>query len=208
MIVEKIKIAHFEDLGWLEYKKIGLSLGHKTISSMYAEFDTEKETLIFNRPTLLKDVEEREIIGKSITKVNTSLGSYGTGSPNFFGLLLDDDEFLVYAVWYADNYVFVDNRIVGCFSNLNNRAKPWISNSSNAIWDYLTDYISGSVIVDYAIEKNTFKLILQKDKKIEVKFVQNSSEIPRNTSKFRNAYQEGTISDYIVFQHKDATLII
>lgn len=208
MIVENKKIAHFENLGWLEYQKIGLSIHNRTTSLLYGEFNREKETLLFNRPILLKDVQKKEIIGRSITKVNTSLGSYGTGSPNFFGLLLDDNEYLVYAVWHAGNYVFVDDGIVRCSSNLYYKVKPWISNSSGEIWDHLTDYISGSVIVDYTLEKNTFKLILQKDKQIEVQFVQNSPKIPKNTSKFRNAYQEGTISDYIIFQHKDASLIV
>jgi hypothetical protein len=87
--------------------------------------------------------------------------------------------------------------------------KPWVSNFSNFVWDDLTSYISGSKIVDVLIRQDVCEIILEKQqKKIIVKFVRNDKNIPRKVGRFRNAYKKGTISDYILFQHKDANLIV
>lgn len=209
MIIKKKELPHWKKSGWLEYKEIGLPRGNEKASLMYGELKERTETLIFNKPLLFKDTAQKTIIGKSVTKVSTSLGNYGMGGPGFFGLLLDDTEFIVYAVWSADNYVFVDDIIVGCHWSFYDRTKPWISNISSVAWDNLTDYIYGSVIVDYVLKEDTFKLILKKDdKNIEVNFLRNDDRIPRKAGRFRNAYKQGTIDEFIVFQHKEATLIV
>jgi len=43
---------------------------------------------------------------------------------------------------------------------------------------------------------------------IEVAFVKNDVRLPRKVGRKRNAFKKGVISDYLLFQHKNAKLII
>lgn len=209
MIINKNDLSYWKNLGWEEYTAIDLPKGDEDAFSLYGKLNKETETLIFNRPVLLKDILKEKIIGKTILEINSHLGTYGMGGPGFFGLLLENNEYMVYSVWNADNYIFVNDRIVGCSQSCYHKVKPWISNFSNFIWDDLTDYLVGSKIRDYSIEDDKCKLLLQKGtKNIEIQFVRNDKKIPRKSGRFRAAFKDGKIADYLVFQHKDGTLIV
>lgn len=209
MVIKKDDLSYWKDLGWEEYKEIDLRKGDEDAYLLYGELNKEVETLIFNRPILLKDTLKEKITGKTILEINSRLGTYGMGGPGFFGLLLESNEYVVYSVWNAGNYVFVNDRIVECSLDCYYKAKPWISNFSNLVWDDLTDYIVGSTIIDYTIGDEACKLQLQKGtKNIEIQFVRNDKKIPRKAGRFRTAFKDGKIGDYIVFQHKDGTLIV
>ncbi|KAF2507055.1 hypothetical protein EYY60_21340 [Flavobacterium zhairuonense] len=209
MIIKKKDLNYWKRLNWKEYSEINQEKIDKNSELLFGLLKNRMETLIFSKPILLKEVRRNKFIGRKITEINTHLGTYGLDSTCFFGLLLDNEEYLVYSVWYANNYVLVNDRIVGCSQDCYEKMKPWISDSSNLVWDELTEYMIGSTIADYTFEDHELKLLLKKGKeRIEVKFVRNDEKIPRKMGKFRNAYKTGKIDDYIVFQDKNGTLIV
>lgn len=209
MIIKKKDMPHWRNLGWLEFSEIWLPEWDEEADMLYGEMK-KSETLVFNRPTMVKDIAKQEIIGHKIIEVSTHLGTYGMGGPWFFGLLLDNEEFLTYAVWSAGNYVIINDRVVECHPKLYNKTKPWLSNFGNGqTWDDLTNYICGSIIVNYVFTQDNFTLTLQKGKEtIEVTFVKNDHRIPRKVWRKRNAYKKWVIADYILLQHQDWTLIV
>jgi hypothetical protein len=209
MVIKKKDLPYWKKLHWKEYKEIGLPAGDEDVSSLYGMLKKTTETLIFNRPVLLKDVQKETLVGKTILGLNLNLGTYGMGNTDFFGLLLDNDDYLVYSVWNAGYFSFIDDKIVKCSPRCYYRVKSWISDVPNLIWDDLTKHIVNSKIIDYTIEDEVFTLIVKKNrKKIEIRFVRNEKKIPRSVARFRNAYKYGSIGDYILFQHKDATLVV
>lgn len=209
MVIKKTELDYWKSLGWLTFNEIGLPKGDEQAYLLYGTIN-KSETLIFNRPNLLKNIPMEKLIGCEIREVSTHLGTYGMGGAGFFGLLLDNSEFLTYAVWGAGNYVIIDNRVVECNPALYEKTKPWLSNfGKDQTWNDLTNYISGSKIENITLTADTCKLILKKlDKEIEVIFVKNDIRLPRKVGRKRNAFKKGVISDYLLFQHEKGTLIV
>lgn len=210
MIISKSNLQYWKDLGWLEYTDIGLPKGEENAWMVYGEFKKKTETLIFNKPLLLREVTRNLLIGRKITGFSAYLGTYGMGGPGFFGFLLDNLEYLTYTVWGADKYIFVNDRLIDCSPEFYTLHKPWIANYTGyPTWDELTKFIAQSEIVDLTLNKHICEIQLKKGKEtIIVNFCKNDLRIPKKAGKVQNAYQKGVISDYILFQHKNATLIV
>ncbi len=209
MVVKKTELEYWRNLGWLTFIEIGLPKGDEHAFLLYGKMK-KSETLIFNRPNFLKNIQIDNFIGLEIKEVSTHLGTYGMGGAGFFGLLLENSEFLIYAVWGAGNYTIIDNRVVECNPDLYEKTKPWLSNfGEDQNWDDLTTYISGSKIENISLTSDACNLTLKKlDKKIEVTFVKNDNRLPRKVGRKRNAFKKGVISDYLLFQHENGTLIV
>jgi hypothetical protein len=126
------------------------------------------------------------------------------GGAGFFGLLLDNSEFLTYAVWGAGNHIVIDNRYVECLPDSYDNTRPWFSNfGEGQTWDDLTTYIIESKIENIKLTKEYCNITLDKlGKKIEVTFVKKDEKLAKNLN------EDGEISDYILFQHKNGTLIV
>lgn len=209
MVIKKKDLEHWRNLGWLPYSEIGLPEGDEQAYLLYGEIEDD-ETLIFNRPTLLRNISVHKIIGLEVKGVSTNLGTYGMGGAGFFGILLSNAEYLTYTVWGAGSYVIINDRVVECSTDQYNKTRPWLSNyGENNSWDDLTTYISGSAIENISLTADTCSLRLNKlGEKIEVTFVKNDKRLPRKVGRKRNAYKKGVISDYILFQHENGTLIV
>ena len=209
MVIRKADLDYWKSLGWLTFSEIGLPKGDEQAYLLYGKIN-RNETLIFNRPTLLRDTLIEKLVGLEIKKVSTNLGTYGMGGAGFCGLLLDNSEFLTYAVWGAGNYVIIDNRVLECSSTFYEKTKPWLSNfGKDQTWDDLTTYISGSKIENISLATDKCNLTLKKsDRTIEVKFVKNDILLPRKVGRKRNAFNKGVISDYLLFQHENGKLIV
>jgi hypothetical protein len=210
MIVEKQNLERWKKMGWLTYKEIGLPKGDEKASMLYGEFNKRTEMLIFNKPVLLRERTKSEIVGRKISGITTSLGTYGMGGAGFFGLLLDNSEFLTYAVWSAGDYVLINDRVVECHPDLYHKTRPWTSYfGENRTWDDLSDFLVGSIVKDYSISKEIFILTTSNEKEVfKIEFVKNDIRLPREVGRKRNAFKKGVISDYILFQHQDGTLIV
>ena len=210
MVVKKHDLKKWKESGWLTYTEIGLPKGDEKAYMLYGEFNKRTEMLMFSKPVMLAQRAKSELIGRKILEITTHLGTYGMGGAGFFGLLLDNSEYLTYAVWGAGNYTLVNDRVVECYSSLYNKTKPWISNfGESGTWDELTDFLVGSTVNDYSFSDTNFILTAINGKeKYKIEFVKNDIRLPRKVGRKRNAFKRGVISDYILFQHKDATLIV
>ncbi|SNR14160.1 hypothetical protein [Tenacibaculum jejuense] len=209
MVVKKQDLLTWKTQDWLEYTEIGLPEGDEEAHMLYGEI-CEDEQLIFSRPKLLKQKEKANIIGLKIIDFNSHLGTYGMGGPGFFGLLLSNNEYLTYTVWNAGSYVIINNKVVECNPELYHKTQPWVSNfGEDKTWNFLTEYISGSKIVAYTIHQDSLEIKAEKNTTtFKIHFLKNDKRLPRKTGRKRNAYKKGKIEDYILFQHKNAILIV
>ena len=177
---------------------------------LYGEFNKRTEMLIFNKPILLIEKVKSEIVGRKILKINAHLGTYGMGGAGFLGLLLDNFEYLTYAVWNAGYYAIVNDRVMECHPKFYHKTKPWISNfGGDKTWNDLTEILVGATIKDYSFSNDNFILTTSNEKEsFKIEFVKNDIRLPRVVGRKRNAFKKGQISDYILFQHQDGTLIV
>ncbi len=209
MVVNKSDLEEWKKSGWLEFQEINLPEGDEEAFLLYGDID-ENETLIFNRPTLLKNCKKKETIGLVVLELTTHLGNYGMGGAGFFGLLLSNKHYLTFAAWSAGEYVIINDRVVECNSKFYKKTKPWISNfGEDQTWDDLSDKVVGSTIKDYSFTKESCNILLLKNsKEFKIELVKNDKRLPRKVGRKKNAFKKGQISDYILFQHEEATLIV
>ena len=210
MIIDRSELEYWKEKGWVEKEIKRLEGREKQTAQMFLDYPEDYETVIESRPVSLKEYDCRQLIGRRIWGYSTHLGDYGMGGPGFFGLLLDNEKYLTYAVWGAGWYVLVDGKVVECNYELYHKYMPLYSNfGGRDSWDLLSKIINGSSIIDYQAEDHQLTLTLKKKKDVHaLQFVRNSPLIPRKAVRFPNAYKKGVISDYLVFQHKNATLYI
>lgn len=209
MVAKKKDLPKWKKTGWLEYTEIGLPEGDEQAYMLYGKIQKD-EQLIFNRPKLVKHIDKMNIIGLEIVDFSSHLGTYGMGGAGFFGLLLSNDEYLTYAVWNAGYYVIINDRIVECNPDLYQKTKPWVSNfGDDKTWNQLTEYISGSKIIDFTINVDSCEIeVSNSGETFKVNFVKNDMRLPRKVGRKRNAFKKGQIEDYILFQHKEGRLIV
>ena len=202
-IVRLTEVEKYRKEGWLTYQEMHLPEGDEEAYLLYGEFDPIKETLMFNKPNQLED--GTSLVGRSITSYSTHLGTYGMGGPGFFGLLLDDREYLVYTAWDSSSYVEVNKRIVSCNPKYYDEARPWISTYGEGLsWDELSEILVGAVISEVIDSRGKLVIHAIKDKELlEIKYLRSHPY-----QEGRKAYKKGKLQDYILFQDKEAILIV
>jgi hypothetical protein len=208
MIIDQTELEYWIEKGWVEKEYKKLEGRAKKMAQMFSDYPEDYQTIIKNLPVVLKDYDCKQLIGRRIWSFSAILGDYGMGGPGFFGLLLDDEEYLTYAVWGSGRYVLVDDNVVECNLELYSSCKPLYSNyGGHDSWDKLRPLINGAQIIDYQLEEHQFTIKFQKKKEIhQIRFVKNDTLIPCGEEKREDAYSEGCIGDYLLFQYKNATL--
>jgi len=173
-------------------------------SMIYGLMRFQRDILLFNRPVLLAD---KSVVGRKITGFSTRLGTYGMGGPGFFGLLLDTDEYLVYTAWHACFYTLLDGRPIEVYPQTENAVRGWFCNFGQG-WDDLSPVLNGCEITGCMLAEHGCILNLEKGSVTHVlEFMRQDGRIPPNCGEARTAYENGTITDYLMFQHKDAWLV-
>ena len=135
------EIEKWQAKGWRTYQEIGLPEGDEEAWMLYGDFDKATQMLLFNQPDSIVEVDSDRLIGKKITGINTNNGTYGMGGPGYFGILLEDEEYLVYTLWNSKKYI-----------------------------QFNEDKIIGSTITDFQLSQLSLKITLNNDEKIEFKF--------------------------------------
>lgn len=206
MIIPREELLEWTSKGWIEDK----------FFRDFQYYPKTEETIILNKPNTLLDIEIQNLIGMQILDYSTCLGSYGMGGPGFFGLLIERDgilEYIVYAVWASDQYIMMDDRVIGCHIKYNSSYNPWISRwageSEENQWDELTDTLKGSTIIEVSLSETQFVIkIMSNDQSHTLIFYKYNDDLPPhgNGEARKPSFDEGPIGKYIVLCNKNALL--
>lgn len=193
-VIKKDQEKTLKQFGWKNYKEINLPEGDEEAFLIYGDIN-EDETLVFNIPKIL--TSSRQLIERKITGFSCNLGTYGMGGPGFFGLLLDDEEYLIYATWNASKYVFINDKVVESDLNSATPSNTWYSNTEDKVWDYLSKILKGSHIIECTYAHDECLIIASNgEKKICIKFIKNPED------------KDLDITELLLFQDKNARLVV
>jgi len=106
------------------------------------------ERIPFEPPPL----DDRQVVGEVVTAVSMIVGTYGMGSPGFFGLQLRD-AWLVVAIWGASSWILFDGRLVedDLFAEYG-RSRPWVIDGD----DQLSAQLIGHRIEKISVQRFSF----------------------------------------------------
>lgn len=205
-IIPKADLEKWKNEGWIE-------------DSSFSDFHYapgKSETVVLGKPQTLSEAGTSDLVGKEILGFMTHLGSYGMGGPGFFGLKMERSgsiDYLTYAVWASGEYIMMDNRVLECHLRYNDTYRPWISSwageGDEQQWDELTDVVVGSMITHVSLSHTVFVLHLAKDEQNHrMVFYRNHDALPPlgSGTPRDNAFTEGTIGEYLVFNREHAVL--
>lgn len=163
LVVPIENIEQWKKKNWKTYQEIGLPAGEEEAWILYGDFDKESQILLFNKPESISEIDSTRLIGRKITAIKKNIGTYGMGGAGYFGLLLDDEEYLVYTIWSADRYVHFNDE----------------------------KDIIGASISDYTMDKHSLIIHLDNDKIITYDFKldfvlddESNKEKPDDISKY------------------------
>lgn len=73
-------------------------------------------------------LQAQDVMDLPIEELSTCVGTYGMGGPGFFGLRLENQKWLVIAIWGAADCIHVDNRLIENteYSEQDLHPPPWI----------------------------------------------------------------------------------
>lgn len=210
MLVPKSEKQKWRALGWRTYKEIGLPQWQARAAYLMYGWLSFRDILMFNRPKMLV---EQSVIGQKIVGFCTHLGTYGMGGAGFFGLLLDNQEYLVYAVWGAGEFILLDNRPIQQPHFIQSETMAWL-NQQDEDGTALLSVLQNAVIRECVLTDETCRLQIEKDGVAHVlEYLCQDSRL--NVPDFsdeqqrqRVAFDTGKIADYLLFQHENGTLIV
>ncbi|MCA9658229.1 MAG: hypothetical protein KC486_07790 [Myxococcales bacterium] len=82
-------------------------------------------------------LEPAAVLSQRVDEVNDCFGTYGMGTPGFFGLRLGE-AWLVVALWGASDWMRLDGRLVSdAFAERHGRPRPWLPLDRAALRDRL-----------------------------------------------------------------------
>lgn len=98
----------------------------------------------------------QQVAGRRIDEVSFHLGTYGMGTPAFFGLRLGAD-WLVVALWGASGWIVAENRHIWDSHYLRNGSpRPWVDGSD----DEFSARVIGRAIASAEVHATSMELIL------------------------------------------------
>ncbi len=213
LMIPKEQLGGWLERGWIEVP------GFRHFHSA----PRPNETFILGKPLTLLERGEKTLLGGRIVGYSTWYGTYGMGGPGFLGFEIEgeqkskeqeENEVLVYAVWYAGAYTLIDNRVVECHPRYYRDYHPWVSqfvDKDVPNWDDLTPALLGSRIVKIELHDSKFLLEATKGEKVhQIEFLKNDARLPPlgGGGPRKDAFKSGVIGQYLVFQNKNAVLHI
>lgn len=216
LIVAKSALPSWLARGWIEFPYRRLPFQPRPRKS---------ETIIAGRPHSLAERSASSLIGARVEGFHSSLGTYGMGGPGFFGFLLaphgevGEREYLVAAIWGAEEYLFLDGRVIGCSPKYYASHRPWIrdeprggeAREGERGAGELEAVLVGATIGAVDIENDRLSISLVQggiEHVLEV-VKQDPRQPPQGRGQPRKAaFNAGSIADYIVFQPEHAILLV
>lgn len=218
LIVAKSALPTWVARGWIElpYRRLP-----------FQDPPRKDETIIAGRPHTLVERGATSLIGVRVEGYHASLGTYGMGGPGFFGLLLPshgavaEREYLVAAVWGAEEHLLLDGRVIGCHPNHYAVYRPWMRDELRAgdalegeeeeQADELETVLVGATIGPVDSEDDRLRIsLVQRGIEHVLEFIKQDPRQPPmgNGELHKAAFTAGTIADYVVFQPEKAILLV
>jgi hypothetical protein len=205
-IVPKTSLTTWTADGWVELP------GY--FGFLYAAEDDEM--VIAKRPDTLAIRGASGLISVEIEGWHGYLGSYGMGGPGFFGLLLPPRagtagayrEYLVFAAWGANQYIFLDGKVLDTSPSYSDQYDSWLAGSAEG-QAALDTALIGARIEAATLTQDALRLKLMREGRATLlEFVRNDPRLaPMGDDEPRKpAYTEGVIADHLVFQPEHAVL--
>ena len=115
---------------------------------------------------------------------------------------------MVYTAWHSGFCTLLDGRPIEVYPQTENAVRGWFCDFEQG-WDDLSPVLNGCEITGCTLTEHGCILNLEKGGVTHVlEFVRQDGRIPPNGSEARSAYESGSIADYLMFQHKDAWLVV
>ena len=109
---------------------------HRDFPIFLSELE-EDETVMLGVPRTIAEYGAENFLGAEINDVSTCQGTYGMGGPGFFGILCELGSELLWlnvAVWSADDYMLLDDRLVNCHPNHYEQYHPWVEETHDELF--------------------------------------------------------------------------
>jgi hypothetical protein len=148
------------------------------------------------------------------------------GGPGFFGLLLaphgevGEREYLVAAIWGAEEYLFLDGRIIGCPPRYYASHRPWVRDEPRG-GDAREGEEGGAGELEMVLVGATIGAVDIENERLRISLVQGGIEHvlevvkqdprqpPQGRGQPRKAeFTARSIADFIVFQPEQAILLV
>ena len=212
LVKENFVIAKKED------KKLWKSRGFKTIRKypIFRYKPNFSEIIMLGVPQSVEKFDREKFKKSRIVDVCTCSGTYGMGGPGFFGLKLQGEYgtlWLTYCIWSAGEHILFDDKVLECHPCYADKYAPLL------VFD---DYSSSLLRLKEILSDMTIKEVALSDEMIEITLVDSlnqshymksykcSDKVPEQggTSKKRNSFEDGKMSDYWLVTHDKTYLKI
>lgn len=136
-------------------------------------------------PTLAVAGGTKRVVGRIIKDTNRYMGSYGMGGPGFFGFCLEatdkyPEEWLVLALWSADQWLLLDGKWLDCYPDyfdLNKCYFPKQESNFSKANEQVKNVFNGFTIKKFVLKKKSFRMHLLLDTQTHI------LELPSNLTK-------------------------
>ena len=199
-------------------KKLWKSRGFKRIRNykIFRYKPNAYEIIMLGIPLNIIEFGLEWLKGNRIADVCVCCGTYGMGSPGFFGLKLcgkQGTRWLTYCIWFAGEHILFDDNILECHPKYENKYAPLITinNYSNDL-EKFKETLSDMIIQEVILSKASIEIKLIDSKKTmhSIKSYKYSDKFPEQggTGKKRNSFETGEMKDYWLVTYDETHLKI
>jgi hypothetical protein len=155
---------------------------------------------VWGIPETLATVGSNRLLGRRIDGFSTSLGTYGMGGCDFFGIRLAPDnsakfgEYLVLPISDAAHFVLINGSPMFGQKNDVEENPGWV------------EILAGSSIAQVQLAARECDLVLSKDEATYTLTLYLDSPAPGVGNYHRGDYERGQIADYLIFQDRRGML--
>lgn len=132
-----------------------------------------------------KPLSENDLAGCRVDEVTANAGTYGMGSPGFFGIRFGE-QWLIISIWGAGEWLNVGGRrVMDSHHERNGTPVPWISTKG----DDLSPLLVGRNVTSLALTKTTMALGFDDDVSLRIEDESSSRPVFGGTKQAR-AFEE------------------
>ena len=174
------------------------------------------EIIMLGVPLNIEEFGIEALKNSRVIDVCTCCGTYGMGSPGFFGLKLQGEQgtrWLNYCVWTAGEHILFDDNVLECHPKYAEKYSPLIGFDDHAnSLEKLKKTLSDMTIQKVMISKESIEIILIDSHETlhSIKSYKHSEKFPEQggTGKKRNSFEAGEMKDYWLVTYDETHLMV